>query len=82
MKKYGVIYTDSVYHPGDERSRSNPGHGYPAWTENVTKFKEFESREKWEEYIKRQFKHGYKSSIRAVVFEEAEIMTETKITVK
>ena len=25
----------SGYHEGDERSRTNPGHGYPAYTEEV-----------------------------------------------
>jgi len=25
----------SIYHEGDERSRSNPGHGYPAYTETL-----------------------------------------------
>jgi hypothetical protein len=34
-----IIYrTQSVYHEGDERSRTNPGHGYPAWTENIESF--------------------------------------------
>ena len=30
---YAVIVERSVYIPGDERSRTNPGHGYPATTE-------------------------------------------------
>ena len=28
----------SVYHEGDERSRTNPGHGYPAYTESVVRY--------------------------------------------
>lgn len=27
--------TKSIYHEGDERSRTNPGHGYPAYTETI-----------------------------------------------
>ena len=25
----------SIHHDGDERSRTNPGHGYPAYTETI-----------------------------------------------
>ncbi len=28
--------TTSVYHEGDERSRTHPGHGYPAYTSTIT----------------------------------------------
>lgn len=31
---YVIIKTVSVNIPGDERSRTNPGHGYPAHTEH------------------------------------------------
>jgi hypothetical protein len=31
---WAIIKTDGVYIPGDERSRTNPGHGYPAETRN------------------------------------------------
>lgn len=34
-----IIYnTTSVYIEGDERSRTNPGHGYPAHTETYDSF--------------------------------------------
>lgn len=35
--KYLLIVFGSygIYHEGDERSRTNPGHGYPAYTETV-----------------------------------------------
>jgi hypothetical protein len=26
---FAVVYSDSIFIPGDERSRTNPGHGYP-----------------------------------------------------
>lgn len=32
-----ILYsTNNVYIPGDERSRTNPGHGYPERTESYT----------------------------------------------
>ncbi len=33
-----VSKTESIYIPGDERSRTNPGHGYPEHTETVHSF--------------------------------------------
>jgi len=36
-----VYKTHSVYHEGDERSRTNPGHGYPAYTEEINAFEHY-----------------------------------------
>ena len=30
-----VFKTSNIYHEGDERSRTCPGHGYPAYTETI-----------------------------------------------
>ena len=30
---YAVVYAKRTCIPGDERSRTNPGHGYPAYTQ-------------------------------------------------
>lgn len=30
-----VFKTHSIRHEGDERSLTNPGHGYPAYTETI-----------------------------------------------
>lgn len=37
LKHYAIIkFTSrSVYHPGDERSRTHPGHGYPDHMEEI-----------------------------------------------
>jgi len=31
-----IFKTKQVHHEGDERSRTNPGHGYPAYTEDIS----------------------------------------------
>lgn len=46
-----IFTTRGVYVPGDERSRTNPGHGYPASTENVLGYEAFEDRSDWEARI-------------------------------
>lgn len=33
-----ISKTESIFIPGDERSRTNPGHGYPERTETVHSF--------------------------------------------
>lgn len=38
---WAIIRSSSVYIPGDERSRTNPGHGYPAETENFISYEVF-----------------------------------------
>ena len=36
-----IITTESVYTPGDERSRTHPGHGYPESYDNVDRVQQF-----------------------------------------
>ena len=45
-----IIVFGSIYIPGDERSRTNPGHGYPASTETTLSYYVWavEDREYWE----------------------------------
>jgi hypothetical protein len=43
-----VFETSSVYIEGDERSRTNPGHGYPAHTETHESFRLYCFTKEWE----------------------------------
>jgi hypothetical protein len=58
---YVILTFDSIYIPGDERSRTNPGHGYPESTERVVNYIVFEDKEKWEKEINRRERNGDKS---------------------
>lgn len=49
--KYLLIGTTSVYIPGDERSRTNPGHGYPESTEYFPTLTWFKTLEDLEAYL-------------------------------
>lgn len=51
VEHYAVFKGGSIYIPGDERSRTNPGHGYPESTENVIQYEVFQSKEALEAYI-------------------------------
>lgn len=49
-----VYKSDSVFVPGDERSRTNPGHGYPERYETFESFEHYvtEDQNEWETFIK------------------------------
>ncbi len=92
-KHYQVIVfnIESVYIEGDERSRSAPGHGYPAHTDT------FETNEIWvtedvDDWTKKvselstdpQSKHWYnkpKSFVALVVEKKAKIKTEVIVSI-
>ena len=53
--KFIIIEKTSTTVPGDLRSKTNPGHGYPEHTVERTECRVFEDREKWLEECERLF---------------------------
>jgi hypothetical protein len=49
---YAVLYQTTTHIPGDERSISNPGHGYPAHTVTNNEYRIFENIDEFKEWIK------------------------------
>ena len=49
---WAVVTYDSVYHAGDQRSIDHPGHGYPAYSEEIVKYQAFTDEEEWKETIR------------------------------
>lgn len=49
-----VYKSSSVFVPGDERSRTNPGHGYPEHYETVNDFEHWVTTDKdaWIDFVK------------------------------
>lgn len=48
---YFVFINATIYHEGDQRSRDYPGHGYPAYTEDLVKVLTFEGSSALESWI-------------------------------
>ena len=48
---YAVLKFINVTIPGDERSRTHPGHGYPEYTETYTELWVFDTRRSLEEWV-------------------------------
>jgi hypothetical protein len=50
--EHWVILTYSLIHiPGDERSRTCPGHGYPAEDKNIVNYDVYFDEKKWKDQI-------------------------------
>lgn len=76
---YFVVTKESIYipgEPGDERSRTNPGHGYPAtpgYTKMVDKVITFDNRAPLEAWVRSHLGENFR------VYEARELIVETKV---
>ena len=75
---YAIIEVGSIYIPGDERSRTNPGHGYPEHTETTISYQVYYTEEKWKKAIEERMAAKYQNkNFKAVVVRPAKILTKT-----
>lgn len=74
-----LFESQSIYHEGDERSRTHPGHGYPAYTEYIdtTKYIPFENEAKLKEWALKAEKDKKKYQI--ILVKPISLSFETKI---
>lgn len=80
MKKWAIIEVETTFIPGDERSRTHPGHGYPASTVSHTVYREYDNWDKFVNEVKR--KTARKDNFRAVEVTPVEIKTEVVVRVE
>jgi hypothetical protein len=78
--KYAALITKSVTIPGDERSRTNPGHGYPEHTVEHIEIVDFKDKAAMEAWVQRATTGYSKPSFRLIQYED--LKYETEITVK
>lgn len=50
---WAIIKTSSIWIPGDERSKTNPGHGYPEHSETTISYQVFKTEEEWKAEVVR-----------------------------
>ena len=74
---YAVMTFSSIHIPGDERSRTNPGHGYAAETVLTKAYIVFESRDAWERYTK----SNHNDQMIAMHVTPAAITTQTNVSI-
>jgi hypothetical protein len=56
---WAIITGSSVLIPGDERSRTNPGHGYPESTESYIEYAAFTNESKFKEALRYALENAY-----------------------
>lgn len=80
---YAILYSESVTIPGDERSRTNPGHGYPEHSVSYWRMETFTSKEEWSaevESLSRQTGYG-RQEFKAVRIVPAKVTTAISVSV-
>lgn len=63
---FAILRPKSVTIPGDERSRTHPGHGYPESTEHYWSMEVFMSEDAWIKEIKNLESSEYKQNYKAI----------------
>ena len=80
VDKYAVLYKQTIHHAGDERSRTNPGHGYPTYNEDVDCVKVFQDEAGLKEWIEKNDSGYSRKPYTAIKFQELTVRTETVIS--
>ena len=80
---FAVVYVETHHVDGDERSQANPGHGYPAHTLSYNVFLEFDSEDKFRDWVNRAPNptYGQPRKFRAFLCTPLNISTEIKINI-
>lgn len=80
---FAVIIERSIHHEGDERSRTHPGHGYPAYTETVKEFKEFKDEAEFRAWVEREESRKYgREKYRPIAFKAVDVKTTLSFNIK
>lgn len=80
MDCWAIIKEGTIHHEGDERSRTNPGHGYPAYSETYNSYTEYTDYSKLMKDISYYNKSNTK--FRVVKIIPMEIETQITLTIK
>lgn len=63
---WAIIGKTSVSIPGDERSRTNPGHGYPASTEHYVTYEAFTNEDDFKTEMTKRLLARYTDDVRGI----------------
>lgn len=81
---YVIVKIGSVHIPGDERSRTNPGHGYPARTMTHPEMRVTTNKAHWEKEIAEELQSDPQQQkfIAYFVPSLAVVKTEVKVSIE
>ncbi len=78
---YVILTFETFTVPGDERSRTHPGHGYPEHTEHTVSYEVWPTRAGWEAEIDRRMRATQPRPFAALVANSAKITVRTTVEV-
>lgn len=78
---FAIIEFTQVTIPGDERSRTHPGHGYPESIERFTKYYVYTDEKEWLKDIEYRIKEK-SCNFFAIKANPVKIEVETKVSIK
>lgn len=81
---WAIVYFETYYIPGDERSKSCPGHGYPESTEISANYIAFDNENEWKADITKRLNPSYGSpetNFAAMKVSPASISTEVQVNI-
>ena len=86
VKHYAILTFGSYTVPGDERSRTNPGHGYPEHIEHTASYVAYNHRAEWEAEIQRLTTRNMtsysKDDFVALLVDPASVTTQVNVKVQ
>ena len=78
--KLAALIFSSISIPGDERSRTNPGHGYPAHEQPTIEIRDFKDQEEMVEWVKHEETQTYgKKKFKLIEYRELTYTIEAKV---
>jgi hypothetical protein len=81
-RHWAIVKFDSVHIPADERSKTNPGHGYPAHDQPIVRYEIYETKEEWVEAIRKLESQTYdRNKYMAIEAIPAKISTQIKVDI-
>lgn len=79
---FAAIVKEIIHIEGDERSRTNPGHGYPAHDIKIDKIIKFANKPAMEKWVEEQENYRYaKKDYELICYTPLEVQTTTVIKV-
>lgn len=78
---YVILTFETRTVPGDDRSRTHPGHGYPEHTEHTVSYEVWPTRAGWEAEIERRMRGVPLRAFAALVANRAKVTVRTIVEV-
>ena len=83
LQHFAALVFGTIHIPGDERSRTHPGHGYPAQDRRIVDYVAFDGESQMLDWVRQQEAKTamLKPQYRIIMARPCEIIVKTEVTV-